>query len=73
MTSAQYKALCAKHGFRSAEKGTRDTINQILLEDADALMRQAALQADHEKHKGLSRSNALKAVEMTPDIPKGIY
>jgi hypothetical protein len=73
ITSAQYKALCAKHGFDQAEAGTRELLNEMLVESLDQMTRQAILQADHEKHTKLSRSNAVKAVEMTPDMPKGIY
>lgn len=73
ITGDQFKALCDRHGFAQAEAGTRETLNALLLESLDAMTRQAMLQADHEKNKGLQHRHAVKAVEMTPEIPKGIY
>ncbi len=73
ITSAQFKALCDRHGFAQAEAGTRQTLNAILIESLVPMTRQAMLQAEHDKNKGLQHKHAVKAVEMTPEIPKGIY
>lgn len=73
ITSEQFKALCDRHGFSQAEAGARQTLNAILLETLNSTTRQAMLLAEHDKKKGLQRKHASAAVEMTPEIPNGIY
>lgn len=73
ITSNAFKAGYSRYGFSQAEAGAREVLNGFLVEDLNTLTRQAMLQADHKKHSGLSRDDAQKAVEMSPEIPNGIY
>lgn len=73
ITAENFRGLYSKHGFTQAERGARAVLDETLKEQITHLTKLGMLQADHEGHSGLSRENALKAVEMTPEIPKGIY
>ena len=73
ITQESFQGLCAKYGFTQQEKGTRELLNDQLEEMAKKLMKQATLHAEHDRHSGLKQQHAQKAIEMTPEIPKGIY
>lgn len=73
VTGDAFRGLYSRHGFQRAQKGTRYALNEILHREAVNLTKLGMLQADHEKKMGLNKDHAQKAVEMTPEIPKGIY
>ena len=73
LTTTGFSGLYSRHGFTRAQKGSRAALNDILHQQASNLTKLGMLQADHENRVGLSRNHAEKAVEMMPEIPKGIY
>lgn len=73
LTKDGFNALCSRHNFSQAEKGTHALLNEILLEALGSVVKQGMLQADYQGQSGLSREHAQKAIENTPEIPKGYY
>ena len=72
-TKAQFQALYSRPGFSRAEKGTFDNLNTKLLSATSRATRTAMLVAEHERHSTLSRDDARRGIELTPEYPKGVY
>jgi hypothetical protein len=73
VTNKEFQGLCARYGFSQAESGTKDLLNAALVAAAEKITKQGILQADHDKQSGLNGEHAKKAVEMTKEIPRGIF
>jgi len=73
VTQDGFKAICARHDFTQAEKGTRAFLDASLKEVATKVTTFAMIQAQHDKHSGLNREDAKKAIQMTKEIPNGNY
>jgi hypothetical protein len=74
ITEASWRALVKKHGFTQAEKGTLPFVDAMLKDEvAKPLVGQAMIHADHNNRKGLTGEDALCAIELTPEVPPGIY
>ena len=73
LTKKQFQGLCSRNGFSQAEDGTLTILNGALENALEKITVQGILQADHDKHSGLNGNHAKKAVEMTKEIPKGIF
>lgn len=72
-TKKEFQGLCARHDFTQAEDGTLAVLNKAVDSALVKIAIQGLLQADHDKHSGLNGNHAKKAVEMTKEIPKGIF
>lgn len=68
-----FHGLHARYGFTQAEKGAAKFFNDALIDVTQKLTRQSILQAEHEGHSGLNGNHAKKAIEATPEVPKGVY
>jgi len=73
LTKKEFQGLCSRYGFSQAEDGTLLVLNDALVNALEKITIQGVLQADHDKHSGLNGNHAKKAVEMTKEIPKGIF
>lgn len=73
MTKQSFKGLYSRYGFTQAERGALDAVDECLKTQTTKVTVQAMLQADHENRHGLNGKHAKKAIEMTPEIPAGIY
>lgn len=73
LPSDSFHGLHARYGFTQAQKGTQEVLNTALVEMLEKVTKQSILQAEHEGHSGLNGKHAKKAIEATPEIPKGVY
>ncbi len=73
LTTEGFRGLCARHGFSQAEAGSAQVLNDALVDLTAKLTKAAMLQAEHNKQTGLHGEHAKAAIEMTREIPRGIY
>jgi len=73
LTKENFQALYSRYGFSQAEAGCPELFNSYLVESLVPMTRNSMLQAEHDNRSGINRKDAVKAVEMTPEIPNGIY
>lgn len=73
LTNEAFHGLHARYGFTQAQDGADKVLNDALVELTQKLTRQSILQAEHEGHSGLNGKHAKKAIEATPEVPKGVY
>lgn len=73
LTGESFQGMYSRHGFTQAEKGANLVLNDALLSALTKLTAQATLQAENDGHSGLNGKHARKAIEATPEIPKGVY
>jgi hypothetical protein len=73
LTSEAFHGLHARYGFTQAQDGAAAVLNEELVNLTIKLTKQAMLQAEHEGHSGLNGNHARKAIEATPEVPKGVY
>lgn len=73
MTKENFKGLAASYGFARVEKGTYESFNKNLDGTLEHITKHAMYQADHDGKKGLSKEHARKAIELTPEVPDGVY
>ena len=73
MTSENFHALCGRYGFTQAEAGTAEMVNDAMVDVLTKVVKQAMLQSEHQGHTGLNGEMAKKGIEMTREIPHGLY
>ena len=73
LTSEAFHGLHSRYGFTQAQEGAAEILNEELIALTSKLTRQAILQAEHDGHSGLNAHHARKAIDMTPEVPKGVY
>ena len=73
VTRDGFRAAMACHGFGHMEEGVYEAANVYLEHIAAQTMQQALLCAEAENRTGLNGKHAQKAINETPQIPKGHY
>lgn len=73
ITKEDFRNLCARHGFSSAKKETRELMDQYTKEAVGRVTKQAMIQADYSGHSGIHQKDVQTGIRNTPEIPKGIY
>ncbi len=73
ITTEQFHGLHHRFGFTQAEDGAAELFNDELVRALTKLTKQAILHAEHHKHAGLNGAHATAAIEMTKEIPSGLY
>jgi histone H3/H4 len=72
-TKESFRNLCARHGFSSAKKETRQLMDKIVKDAVTGVTKQAMIQADYNGHTGINQKDVQIGIRNTPEIPKGIY
>ncbi len=73
LTTESFHALHLRYGFTQAEAGTPELLNDALVDVTTKVTKQAILQSEHQGHTGLNGEMAKKGIEMTREIPAGLY
>jgi hypothetical protein len=73
LTKEAFHGLCARYGFTQAGKGSQAALDAGLQALTTKLTIQAIHQAEHDRQSGLNERHAQKAIDMTPEVPKGYY
>lgn len=73
ITSEEFHALCGRYGFTQAEAGAAEYFNDAQVNVLTKVTKQGILQSEHEGHTGLNGNHAKKAIDMTREIPNGLY
>jgi len=73
LTTENFHALHGRHGFTQAEAGAAELFNEALVAALTKVTKQAMLQAEHSGRTGLNGEMAKKGIEMTREIPAGLY
>lgn len=73
ITREGYKSILAYHGFGHSQNGCFDILNDYLERVGAQMQGEALLIADAEKKTGLKGKHAQKAIDNTPQIPRGHY
>ena len=72
-TKEQFKGLQRSNHVTQVEKGCHEYFNKCQEEILEKLVVQSKINADHNKHKGLQKSDADSAIDMIKEIPNGVY
>ena len=72
-TKEQFKAILRKNGVTQVEKGCHELYNTYQEDMLTKVTTAGKINADHNKHRGLQKSDADAAIDIVKEIPKGVY
>lgn len=72
-TRHNFQSVCFRHDFTRAKNGSDQLLNKILLDKLEIALQNAIVNAEHNGRKVLNYDDAIKAIELTPELPNGLY